>query len=144
MVKPFFEKLLLYLTDKNKMDIVEDLRVNAVLPFLKGKVLDIGCGYNNLVKKYSGDGVGVDVFNWNNQPNIIVERTDKLPLDNDTFDTVTFLASLNHIPYRDTAIKEASRVLKNDGQIIITMIGPTVGKIAHFFDGKDEVERGFI
>ena len=41
---------------------LEDERYNAVLPFIKGKLLDIGAGPNSLVKKY-GNGVGVDVLN---------------------------------------------------------------------------------
>ena len=32
-----------------------------VVPHIKGRLLDIGCGLNELVRAYAGDGIGVDV-----------------------------------------------------------------------------------
>ena len=42
---------------------IVDERHNFVLEHVKGKILDIGCGENLLVKQY-GNGVGVDVYPW--------------------------------------------------------------------------------
>ncbi|MEW6607666.1 MAG: methyltransferase domain-containing protein [bacterium] len=126
------------------MDLTEIFRIKAVLPFVRGRLLDIGCGYNNLVKRYKGEGVGVDIFDWGERPNYVVERTDCLPFEDETFDTITFLACLNHIPYRVSVLKEARRILKKDGRIIITMIAPLIGKIAHLIEIKDELMRGEI
>ncbi len=42
---------------------LEDERLRAVLAELRGRVLDIGAGTNRLVRLY-GDGVGVDVLDW--------------------------------------------------------------------------------
>lgn len=45
------------------MDILEGWRIAKVLPMIQGRLLDVGCGFNNLVKAY-GSGVGVNVFPW--------------------------------------------------------------------------------
>lgn len=39
---------------------LEEERLNAVLPHVHGRLLDIGAGPNTLVKRY-GNGIGVDV-----------------------------------------------------------------------------------
>jgi len=35
-----------------------------MLPHIRGRLLDIGCGTNKLVKSYMGEGIGVDVYQW--------------------------------------------------------------------------------
>lgn len=42
---------------------LEGVRISTVLPYIKGDLLDIGCGMNNLTKLY-GAGIGVDVHDW--------------------------------------------------------------------------------
>ena len=47
-------------------------RIAAVLPHLRGRVLDVGCGTNELLLRYRRDSeqpgaidsVGIDVFDW--------------------------------------------------------------------------------
>jgi len=108
---------------------LDDERLNQVLPVVKGKLLDIGCGKNILVKMH-GDGVGVDVFDWGGGA-MVVENTAQLPFPDQSFDTITFLACLNHIPNRQEVLKEAKRLIKPEGILIITMINPIFGKIGH-------------
>lgn len=55
----------------------------------------------------------------------------RLPFKNSSFDTITFIACLNHIPNRLEVLNEARRLLKPDGKIIITMINPILGNIGH-------------
>ena len=105
-------------------------RINTVLPFASGYLLDIGCGMNKLVRQY-GNGIGVDVFDWGDL-DLLVEDTSKLPFNDNSFDTITVLAALNHIPNREEVIKETFRLLKDDGSVIITMLTPRVSKIWHF------------
>ena len=40
--------------------LLEHRRATAVLPHVRGRLLDVGCGSNQLVRRY-GDGMGVDV-----------------------------------------------------------------------------------
>ena len=109
---------------------LEEERINAVFSYLRGRLLDIGAGPNTLVKRY-GNGVGVDVFDWGGGT-VIVENTSHLPFSDQSFDTITFIASLNHIPYRHAVLHEARRLLRPDGRLIITMINPLWGGIGHF------------
>lgn len=120
---------------------LEEERLNAILPYIKGHLLDIGAGSNTLVKRY-GNGIGVEVYDWGGGA-LVVEDTSRLPFDDRTFDTITFVACLNHIPYRQAVLHEAKRLLKPGGQLIITMINPFLGNIGHALWWYDEHrERG--
>ncbi len=124
--------------------ILERIRLQKVLPNVKGKVLDIGCGCNNLVlnyrRIYNGEGIGVDVFTWPNA-DLIVKNSSKLPFKPKSFDTVTLIACLNHIPYREAVLKEAHRLLKPKGTLLITMIPSHIGELWHKFPEKLWGER---
>lgn len=118
-------------------------RIKKVLPHIEGSLLDIGCGNNKLTKMY-GSGIGVDVYDWGNV-DMIVEDSAKIDLENNSFDTITILAALNHIPNREKVIAECHRLLHSNGKIIITMIPPVISTIWHFFRTPwdvDQTERG--
>ncbi|HKW01852.1 MAG TPA: class I SAM-dependent methyltransferase [Vicinamibacterales bacterium] len=123
------------------MDLLESWRRRKVLPHIRGRLLDIGCGFNNLVRSYDGPGVGIDVFPWPGV-NVLVGAADRLPFDSGSFDTVTVIAALNHIPNRDAALRDMHRVLRPRGRVIVTMIGPLTGIIAHVLFTQDEAARG--
>ena len=108
---------------------LQDERIRAVMPLLTGKLLDIGAGDNLLVNIY-GYGTGIDVFDFGGGA-MIVEDTRQLPFDDESFETITFLACLNHIPYRQEVLNEALRLLKPGGKVIATMISPLLGTIGH-------------
>lgn len=118
-----------HLCEKMGLTTKEHERIRAVLPHVKGYLLDIGCGENRLVKLY-GNGVGVDIIDLGGGA-IILEDSSSLPFEDRQFDTISFLASLNHIPNREEVVKEAARVLKPDGIIIVTMINPILGWVGH-------------
>ena len=112
--------------------VVETLarrRRQKVHRHIKGRLLDIGCGDNLLVRQH-GDGIGVDVVDWGNV-DLVVEDTARLPLADASFDTITFVACLNHIPNREEVLDEARRLLKPDGRLVATMIGPGLSSIWH-------------
>ena len=122
---------------------LESERIRAVIPHVQGRLLDIGSGPNHLVQTYGGDDcVGVDVFDWGGGTRVVSDSAD-LPFDDASFDTITFVACLNHIPNRQDVLGEARRLLRPGGRIIITMIGPTLGGIGHviWWHGEDR-ERG--
>ena len=129
----------------NKMGLrsLRDERYDMVTEHCRGRLLDVGCGNNQLVKKYGHDSIGVDVYDFGGDA-IIVEDTAKLPFDDATFDTVSFVASLNHIPNRHEVLKEACRVLSERGRVVLTMISPLIGIIRHkmaWWD-PDQHQRG--
>jgi SAM-dependent methyltransferase len=122
------------------------MRVRAVLPHVRGRLLDVGCGTNELVKGYAGEGVGVDVHPW---PGVdhIVEDTSRLPYDAQSFDTVCVIAALNHIPNRAAVLHEIHRVLKPNGRLVMTMIPPGIARLWHWVRkpwDADQNERGMM
>ena len=108
---------------------LEDERIAAVRPWVQGRLLDVGAGTNRLVRTY-GNGVGVDVHEWGGGAHVI-ENAARLPFAASSFDTVTFVACLNHIPNRAAALVEARRVIRDRGSLIVTMIDPILGGIGH-------------
>jgi SAM-dependent methyltransferase len=122
---------------------LENKRNDVVKSHVKGRLLDVGCGYNVLVKSY-GDGIGVDVYPW---PGVdrVIENAAELPFPDASFDTISFVACLNHIPNRKEALAEAARVVKPEGRVLATMIPPTISRIWHrviLQHDADQTERG--
>jgi len=114
-------------------------RMRVVLEWMHGCCLDIGCNNNLLIKLYrdksgynkeSLESIGVDIVKWGGDE-IVIRSSDELPFPDSTFDTVSFLACLNHIPERKGALEESFRVLKPQGILLITMINPFIGSISH-------------
>lgn len=129
------------MTPAPKMDLLENWRLRMVLPQVRGRLLDIGCGYNNLVRRYAGAGVGVDVYPWQGV-DVLVATPQTLPFPAASFDSVTIIAALNHIPDRAETLREARRILRPDGRLLLTMIGPLTGILAHLLFHHDEDVRG--
>jgi len=118
---------------------IDDERVIMALKHTRGRLLDIGCGANNFVRSY-GNGTGVDVANWDGV-DVVVNDASKLPFKNGSYDTVSYLACLNHIPNREDSVKEAFRVTKSGGIIIITMITPLMGRFIHWWRFKNDPDH---
>jgi SAM-dependent methyltransferase len=127
---------------------IDEERTATTLAHCRGLLLDIGCGTNELTRHYrsmQGVAFGVDVHPWPGAD--VICDTTSLPFPNALFDTVTMLACLNHIPssQRNRVLQEARRVLKDGGQLLVTMINPVVGFVAHTIRhryDRDQLERG--
>lgn len=132
-----------------RLTAFKEERLKFILPYLKGEVLDIGCGRNELVNMYrklggEGIGIGIDVFPFEDVDYVV--DTTNLPFEDKKFDTVAMIACLNHIPFhkRDRVLSEAYRVLKDEGRLFLTMIGSFSGWFCHklcWWD-FDQNERG--
>lgn len=110
----------------------ELIRRRRVLAHLRGNVLDVACGQNRLVSEHrarGGRGFGSDIHAWDGVD--VVADAAELPFPDQTFDSVVIVAALNHIPRRAEALAEAARILRPEGRVIITMIGPLVGRLNH-------------
>lgn len=127
---------------------IDEERTATALARCRGLLLDIGCGTNELTRYYRSMqkmAIGVDVYLWPGTD--VVCDTTKLPFPDAFFDTVTMLACLNHVPRskRNRVLQEARRVLRENGQLLITMINPVVGLVAHTVRHRydlDQLERG--
>lgn len=121
---------------------LQNERIRAALPYIRGRLLDIGAGNNRLVRIYK-NGTGIDTYKWCNDI-LVVEDSARLPFKDKEFDTVSLLACLNHIVNREEVLTEIHRVLKNDGILLITMINPIISFVGHkvWFGGEDRI-RGW-
>lgn len=123
-----------------------EIRTGIVLQAVRGRLIDIGCGENHLVKRYragGGEGLGVDVYPWPGA-DLVVDDTASLPQADASFETATLVACFNHIPNRVDVLAELHRVLVPGGHLIVTNLSPTISRIWHawaFWD-EDQHERG--
>jgi SAM-dependent methyltransferase len=118
-------------------------RLKAVLPHVSGRLLDVGCGSNQLVRHYA-NGVGVDVHPWAGA-DVVVSDTASLEWESGSFDTITIVAALNHIPNRAAVLTECRRVLRPGGRVVITMLTPRTSRIWHWLRAPwdaDQRDRG--
>ena len=78
--------------------------------------------------------MGVDVHAWKDLPReLILDDPTCFPFGDGSFDSVTFIACLNHVPgsLRDRELREAHRCLKPGGRVIITMGHPIAEVLVH-------------
>ena len=129
----------------NKLGLrsLRDERYDIVKKHLQGRLIDIGCGNNELAKTYGQDSIGIDVFDFGSDA-LIVENTADLPFEDKSFQSASFVASLNHIVNRKEVLLEVNRLLADGGRIYMTMLSPSVGYFRHklaWWD-PDQHERG--
>lgn len=101
------------------------------------RVLDVGCGNGRLLRLFDGinvDYIGVDssqnllkqaqskLANCNKSVKFVQGNMLKLEFDDNNFDAVFMIASLNHLPacYHHQALREAHRILKPRGHLLMT------------------------
>ncbi|MFQ6050380.1 MAG: class I SAM-dependent methyltransferase [Candidatus Hydrothermarchaeota archaeon] len=99
-------------------------------PFLKGKILDLGCGtgrHLKLIKKMGFFVVGLDISHKmllasKIKDNLILGDAESLPLRSNSFDTVMCMFNtFGQFPDREKVVKEVRRILKKDGAFIFTV-----------------------
>jgi SAM-dependent methyltransferase len=115
---------------------LRDERFAYVAQFVHGRVLDVGCGpYNAFIRDYcSPDSIGVDFFKYPGlEDKNIIKDPAHFPFPDSSFDCVTLIANINHIPEKhlQDELSEISRVIKVGGRIVLTRIGPVVSFLTH-------------
>ena len=111
-------------------------RFDYVAREVQGYCLDVGCGYHNrfVTEWLGGNGKGIDVYKYEGlSDDQIVRDMTRLPFADESFDSVTFIANLNHVPrsMRDRELSEAHRCLRRGGNIIVTMGNPLAEIAVH-------------
>ncbi len=140
MIKDFvmfpLRAVTLFEDDRWGLTSLRSERFDYVARQVRGYCLDVGCGRHDLfIAKYCrGYGKGIDVYRYEGLTDAhIVEDITHFPFDDEAFDTVTFIASLNHVPRskRDIELAEAYRCLRPGGNIVLTMGNPLAELIVH-------------
>ena len=103
--------------------LIRDIK-EAIANYAKGNFLDLGCGnkpYESLYKPFTTTQTGCDVVQSDdNRVDVLCPVTD-LKFENNQFDTVLCTQVLEHVFEHDRMMKEAFRVLKPGGHIILTV-----------------------
>ncbi len=101
----------------------------------RGKqVLDVGCGNGYVLSRYAKCGasvLGIDLtwtgaslsqqrFRLENLSGSFLQgNAESLPFENDSFDLVTSMGVLHHVPSMEKAVGEIHRVLRRGGEFVI-------------------------
>lgn len=111
-------------------------RFDYVAREVRGYCLDVGCGVGNrfVIEFLGGHGKGIDAFPYEGlTAEQVVKDMSRFPFADQLFDSVVFIANINHVPaaLRSIELRESYRVLKPSGNIIITMGNPWLEVAAH-------------
>ncbi len=114
---------LYYMRSSIKKSIDEKLNI------FKGTLLDLGCGEmpykqyilsNSKVEKYIGLDIENPTYQQNGKPDMFWDGR-KIPLDDNTVDTVMATELFEHLPDIESVLKEINRVLKPGGLLFFTV-----------------------
>lgn len=105
-------------------------RNKFVLSYIKGRLLDLGCGDGELIRSYKDEADGVDIKDYG-YASIIAPNFSQLPIKDRSYNTVTIVASLNYFENPNDVLDEVRRVLTDDGQLILTMPNALIMKFWH-------------
>jgi len=102
---------------------------NIIFTECERKVLDIGCGFGELLsalKAFNFETTGIVLTEYETQAclkkglNVIKGDAGKeLPFENKEFETVLLIDSIEHIKEYEDTLKETLRVLKDGGKVLI-------------------------
>src|SRR5947209_3075622 len=102
--------------------LVLEASLRLCAPFVKGLVLDVGCGRRPYEKSFfSGASkyIGTDYLSDRSQPDVVSSALE-IPFCSDTFDTVVSTEVLEHVPDPLRALREMRRVLKPSGHLVLS------------------------
>lgn len=123
------------------------------------RVLDIGCHQGEflfwlgekITPSIGFDPLCAETSNSGGHQFFAQTFQEGLPLEQNSFDAVTLLATLEHIHEKSGVARESARLLRTGGRVIITVPSPLVDRILDFLiklrivDGMSlEEHHGFL
>ena len=117
----------------NAVSYIRNKRLKSINKYIKkeDKILEIGCGSGNILKFVNSKNIyGLDIspkmieFCKKTIPNgdFTTGDAENLPYEDNFFDKVIISEVLYYLPNIEKALKEAHRVLKKDGLLLITSL----------------------
>jgi len=100
-----------------------------------GRLLDIGCAYGLLVKTASKhfEGYGIDVSQFALsksrefcKSDVSRSSAESLPFRDETFDVVSLMDTLEHVPLMSRCLQDVARVLRGNGILMLQLPNPLV------------------
>jgi len=114
--------------------LFQELRIRKIWPHLHwgGVLVDFGCDHElTLVRRVKDKMklvIGIDIVSqpqtFENVKLLQADLQKKLPLKNNSADTITMLAVLEHLPQPHKPVAEAYRILKPGGVFLVTVPSP--------------------
>ena len=103
---------------------IMDRYIEKYSKYLKGHLLDLGCGeapYKKYLTQFVDKYTGVDWSNTfhNSGADIVSDLNIKLEIDPEVADSIISISVMEHLYEPQTFLNEAWRVLKKDGNIIL-------------------------
>ncbi len=109
-------------------EIYKDYYSRIVINCISGQTLEIGGGAGNL-KEYMPEVISFDILHapWLD----LVADAHRLPFKSNTFDNIVLFDVLHHLKQPKNFLNEATRILKQDGRIIL--LEPAITFFSWFF-----------
>jgi len=99
--------------------------ISGFSKYIKGKVLDVGCGNKPYQKLFScTEYIGLEIDTPRNRKNKNVDffyKGGRFPFKNGEFGSVVSTQVLEHVSNPDAFLKEINRVLKKNGYLLLTV-----------------------
>lgn len=89
----------------------------------KSFILDVGCGdggISNFLNNCGKHIISVDVEKRKRKFTYVIASAERLPFKNSIFDQILLLDVLEHIPNEKSVVEEINRIIKINGNLIIT------------------------
>ena len=114
--------------------MIDDLELQVTAPYARGaRVLELGCGTGLIlaqVAEIADKAVGIDLSEGMAQHarerglDVRIGSVCDLPFDDDEFDLTYSFKVLAHIPDIDAALREAARVTRPGGHLLLEFYNP--------------------
>ena len=114
--------------------MIDDLEVQVTTPFARGaRVLELGCGTGLILSRIAEvaeEAVGIDLSEGmarrarDRGLNVHIGSVCDLPFEDDQFDLAYSFKVLAHVPNVRTAIREATRVTRPGGHLLLEFYNP--------------------
>lgn len=127
---------------------LEKLRIDKAQPYLRGRVLDIGCGFSpvlcyfNDAYDYTGIDENPNVIHWikANYPfataiQFNVQEDGLAGLLEGTFDTILMLAVVEHLQRPEALLRQLPPLLSPGGKVVLTTPTPA-GHVVHAWGAR--------